>query len=1048
MTISKAVTVRGATGNRDDVILDCGAGNRKCFNVSGTGGAVIRDLTIRNPKCGQGAVNFDRNGPIINCRITDCVENYGSQNSRWIGGGNNIAVTVKDCLIDGNRGDTAGNLLGAYGSYRSGQLFSAIYVQGNGSVIEGCVITNNHQYGCYSDGRFAIGITSLKQATISNCLIAYNTIHSIAPYANDTGYALRSDNAATVISDVSVHNNFYWGAAQDPSLYHPLRIQGSAEGINEYNNGPLYPAAEGAVVNVPGDYPTLADAYAAANPYDEIVMAAGTHSLPAKLDVEKPVVIRGATGNRDDVIIDGNNASFIRVWTDGAAIRDLTLSRFYGEYWTQMQSPIGLFGAGEAVNCRITATKSGGRGMKGIRNYNGKVVNCRIDGCDWRDSYAGDGVNGQGIYWQAGALALADRLSIVDNRLYDVYEGGNANYRAAPLFITGGTVRNALVSGNRIEYKTANVTTETTIQPNRKALGVYMTGGLLESSTITDNISFGIPQDNVGGVVNDGGTVRNCLIWGNGDSDGAKTVNWTGSAGNFSYCATTGAGEMEGGITPEAIPYQYVDGIPMLLSGTRLIDGGAPAPWMAEATDLIGNPRLSGGKTGIGATQFVSEMSVTWDAAKYRAYEHYEEKVEAGQVTGDTTGLEYLWDLDGDGIFEKSGAQQKIILGTPGEHIVTLKVRNAAGDEATCSRTFTILARRDVPVSAEDDLVAAVKAATDGDRLIVAAGTYAISETLNLTNEVVISGATGNRDDVIIDAGNVNGRRCAWIGTEYAGAENVTFTRGFTVGRAFGVYNKGLLKNCRITNCRMQSQGGDDAERNNGLYPHSALFNDGGTVLDCLIDGNTLESRYGNNGQHEGIGVYQSAGLMDRCVITNNHTGSSFGAQPWDIAGGVYQEGGTVRNCLIGWNGIDKLVIYWDNHKYASGAYVTGGLFINNTVIGNRLTLPESTKVCTYASLFVEGDGVVKNSLIDNELAPSGDEASFINCHMESGSYLVRPDGRIRIPSSSPCYNGGANGTWMEEATDLYGSPRLFGSKVDIGCVESKMQRGSLLTIH
>ncbi len=61
-----------------------------------------------------------------------------------------------------------------------------------------------------------------------------------------------------------------------------------------------------------------------------------------------------------------------------------------------------------------------------------------------------------------------------------------------------------------------------------------------------------------------------------------------------------------------------------------------------------------------------------------------------------------------------------------------------------------------VTVSTVGELQAAVKAAAAGDTILVSAGTYPLEEALWVTQDgVTLRGATGNRDDVILDGGGM-----------------------------------------------------------------------------------------------------------------------------------------------------------------------------------------------------------------------------------------------------------------------------------------------------
>ena len=178
LQITKKLTIRGATGNRDDVIVEPTAGKalgNPMFNVTTSAGTVIRDLTIRGAKnySWGAAVHFGTPGSVINCRITDSWQNGGG-NGGFIFGDNNQAVVVKDCLFDHNVSDTSSGTMGLYGSYRNGKISAMVYVQGNNSLIENCTVVSNSVVGWHYKGS-VFGIRSLKTGAIRKCEIAYNT---------------------------------------------------------------------------------------------------------------------------------------------------------------------------------------------------------------------------------------------------------------------------------------------------------------------------------------------------------------------------------------------------------------------------------------------------------------------------------------------------------------------------------------------------------------------------------------------------------------------------------------------------------------------------------------------------------------------------------------------------------------------------------------------------------------------------------------------------------------------------------------------------------
>ena len=128
---------------------------------------------------------------------------------------------------------------------------------------------------------------------------------------------------------------------------------------------------------------------------------------------------------------------------------------------------------------------------------------------------------------------------------------------------------------------------------------------------------------------------------------------------------------------------------------------------------------------------------------------------------GDTTGIRYFWDIDGDGTFEAEGRQQRIAFATPGEHVVTLKVTNAAGEEETCASTFTARPPLNVPSADYPNIAAALAVAQEGDVVLLAAETYRTAECgaaadalylVDVPEGVEICGGGATPADTVIDA--------------------------------------------------------------------------------------------------------------------------------------------------------------------------------------------------------------------------------------------------------------------------------------------------------
>jgi hypothetical protein len=129
------------------------------------------------------------------------------------------------------------------------------------------------------------------------------------------------------------------------------------------------------------------------------------------------------------------------------------------------------------------------------------------------------------------------------------------------------------------------------------------------------------------------------------------------------------------------------------------------------------------------------------------------------------------------------------------------------------------------------------------------------------------------------------------------------------------------------------------------------------------------------------------------------------------IAGVYCGANGRVRNCLIA-----------DNGCITNGASVTTFDPVNDC----NGTLANYSFCCTSTELAGEG-----------------------NVAFQAGAYTWNDEKkRLGLPTRSVCIGAGANQEWMRGATDLHGSKRVFGTRIDIGCLECQRSAGSVISIR
>ena len=791
---------------------------------------------------------------------------------------------------------------------------------------------------------------------------------------------------------------------------------------------------------------TLHDAFGAAMPGSTIVLSNGTHTLSSTFALTKSVTVRGVTGHWKDVALDATDSlRAVEIYDSAATLKDLTVKRGRCYY----DGPgVYIVDGGTLTNCRVTANYARDSRMHGAGVYsvNGTLLNCVIDG----NQGAGGTPRGLGLL-QTGSAAFTDRCIITNNVSSS---SSTANGSGAGLWMNGGTVRNSLIARNYLSGTSAASSTFAT--------GVTVEGGRLENCAVYDNFYIGVEQTRVVGLSRTGGAVTNCIICGNGDRASVVT-NWAGSARAFSHCFTSPTNGIDGGVSDAARGYIERDGLYVLFTGSPLVDAGANVAWMGTAADLDGQSRVANGTVDIGPLEYTAAgFACPFTADVYRGLDAFDATLTA-HPSGDTNGIVYYWDLDGDDTTDESGSGKAVVtahFATPGVATATLCATNGAGLGATWSYDFTVdpSTLYVVPgaknpqkpyatwATAAASIHDAVSTAVPGATVVLSNGTHALaSRTLTLSKGITVKGVTGDWNDVKIDA--QSNCRAVYINNGAARLSGVTVMRGRVYYSAAGVFidGGGTLCNCRVT----ANTAIDNTAKGSGVYSVN------GTVLDCVMDNN------GYSGTPAGSGLFQTGAtaFADRCVITNNYASSVNTGAGSGI--GLWMNGGIVRNCLIAKNRLTTSSALAGN--YATGATVEGGRLENCSIVGNYY----GTAAQTLAfGLFAKGGCVLNTLIADNDGADARNwvvsgSPVLSNCcttsastlpggqHVEATARAYTLDaGRISFKVDSPCYSGGVNLPWMESATDLYGNPRRFSAHVDIGCFELQQGAGTYLLLR
>ena len=702
----------------------------------------------------------------------------------------------------------------------------------------------------------------------------------------------------------------------------------------------------------------LAAAIAGANDGDVIVLDATTYTLADELTISSEITIRGASIDRTIIRQTTSNKRVAALDNEHARIEHCTITG--GKFTSERGRLEGAGGIGILItanggtlsHCRITGNVTTCNHNRGIgidmRGTKGVVSHCVVD----NNTYSG-GTNGSygGIHATGG---LIEWTLVCDNA------GQNCGgiYIAGPVAIV-----NCTVAGNRTSVTTGG----------SGGLFLGATSGMMTNVLVAANKTF------------ETDTARGRPEWGGSQSALAVVVNSAMPATVTPPTATSGAWRSQ---TPAFADAAGGDYHQRLVSPTRDIgcyvfdETALACDFTLSASGLVTGGTLSLSAAVCGATGGVA--SYAWTVT---------------QPNGATVSL--------------SGASPTFSPTQAGYHDVALAVEDGTGATASFSLPAAFVAAPGrAEVSTTAGLVAALALAQDGCTVACAAGEYAISSELFLTNAVTLTGA---------------------------GYGTTTIRQTATTGRCVTVNNAGaVLEGFTLTGAKTSSEGV------HGLGVK--VGPDGGTVRNCRITGNT----HGKNWTH-GIGVYMiGPGLVTHCVI--DHNTRSAGVNQY--GGGVYASAGVVDNCLV----------YANSHQQGGGLYLAGSADVRNcTVVANTATGSAGGVYLAAGGVTVRNCVFWGNASADTDSSagkpewnsanttirptlaacafPTGTTTNAViggNCLLVTPAFAAPEENDYHVPASSPLVNNGVSYAGLS-ATDLDGNARLQGPAPDIGCYEADL---------
>lgn len=574
---------------------------------------------------------------------------------------------------------------------------------------------------------------------------------------------------------------------------------------------------------------------------DEIVLANGTYTLTAGLVVTKGITIRSASGNPEDVKLDGaGKYPTIRLNNSDAVLQDVVVQNGKSD------------GSSYTTGANIRIDKNGGT-----------VENCVVRGGTFSTYCARGSGGGAGIAC-VSANGLIRNCVITNNNC----SGNTGVQQGGGLYMTAGLCERSFVSYNKapINGGTSN-----------SGGGAYIAGSAkLRNCTLAFNSSV-----NGGGVDAYAATasVENCLIWGNAGDAGTDV--YLGNASVFSNCVASCF--LNGDcISVNFLPYTGMfltplPGSPCFTADIGYAQADPTCVGCGFSVNTVGNPfspatiSFTAGTSGLnGITEYA------WD---FDGDGNIDETTSAPSVSYELSTGYYAPVLT----VTHSGGTSSYTAPTTAVTVYP-KTMYVNGANANPEVPY------DTKGKAAKTIAAALAIAADGQEIIVMkeGSPYGISEALRVTAAVTLRGETGNPEDVVIrrSSGNISLIR---INHKDAFVHSFALQGGYYAGygTAVGIEaNGGTLSNCVARGSSVLSYWSAGT-----IYANSA----NALVSHCVITNNIIYSNAAGTQKSAGLDLRGGA-VAKNCLIANNRDTATSGENQ---VGGVYIDNGTLYNSTI-----------------------------------------------------------------------------------------------------------------------------------------------------
>ena len=1105
-----ALTLGQQTGGAAGTARRCDISGNTRTTTAGTGvymyGGSLIDCTITNNVNSGGKgdgigvyVSAEEDCLIEGCLIADN-DTGGTSGSGglYIGGTAEKAVTVRHCTIVGNKGGTTGGLnLGG-----TDIRYAKVHI-----VIEDCLVGDNIKLAdpTASNTEDAyLGWVSGYTRTLRNCLIAKCPTYNAGYVVENCIFGVSPGFVNSFAGDYRIgRQSAAWGAASDGTdIGWQQTAHGDTLSVGCYavtNRGlvPFTVTLVGTCVNAVGDVTYEWDldgdgTYEATGATVEATFTTlGFNSVRVKAtcggasDAATVENVAYVCPKTMYVWTESPNPAFpYATWETAAHVPDDALAMLVSGGTLQFTNelvelskvlkvyrPIEMRGTGRENNSVVSKPRYFNPTIPYVDEHaKGTSIQCRRNGSTSLVKVFASGAFVHSIAFGPGDgrnLAIYGD-SIVSN--CTVRYGHYTSSDAPGLLMTAGLATHCVISNNygqtgnicgcQVNLSgTAKLRNSLVINGRGDGLksgvgclgAVYADGAnvQIENCTICGNVA-----GQGGGIYATGAAqVRNCIVRDNSALYDSNSNDIFDKAGKMVVENCCLKGEKGTGCQTED-PGFILDPVTGLNTWTFstascCANTGKNLNWTTEdATDLFGNSRVQGEIVDIGC--FEADMSqATCDIkAEPNKPTGPTNVVFSAVITGKTLSdeAEYLWDFDGDGMFEKSGAtvtnacgegvcaailkvtdQEVEVFNVTNEAAVTVyplvlyfDSANAAGERFPYN----------TPQTAASTMAAAFKATSVGCELRIVGGSHPCNAQIAVTKRMTVCAVPGLESRPRLVRSGAAGA-LVMLGDADAVVEGLEFDNVAASTPEYIMISAGTFRDCVISNASYTSAVGIGLRMTGGLADRCEIVNirggertgtDAGFAV-CLSGSSVLRNsllrnlkcRSATNGREGGAIAVRDDAVMENCTIT-------------DIANPEYEAvalvgGGTVRNCIITDCACGSRPLHATSLQWPSILPCTAAMAYDATA-------PKFLDYNCYTS--------ATQTAVGEHDVVTGDPRFRAPAR---GDYTVR--------TVSPAYRTGLVLDWMEEdgALDFLGRPRLWGGKVDMGAFQCQCGSGMMLMV-